>query len=197
METPFNVMIVGMTGCGKTYYLPDMLEKDYKGHFDYIFLICPTSFWNCTYQNWEYRDSTRFYPLPCDQDSVDKFLKYIVDNFKGTYSLIILDDCAASQTVKNRVSELVKLVFSARHYGLSTIVITQQITSITKSYRENISKLVTFYNPSKKDMQSITDEFLNITKEESTNIVQKLKSNKYARLEILLRYPCTHHIVIK
>ena len=130
-----------MTNCGKTYYLLDMLEKEYFGHFDYIFLICPTYFWNKTYQEW-IQDSEKFYPLPCDQDSVDDFLKYIVNNFKGTNSLIILDDCAATQVVKNRVSELVKLAFSARHYGLSTIVLTQQMTSIAKPYRENISKLV-------------------------------------------------------
>ncbi len=72
---------------------------------------------------------------------------------------------------------------------LSTVVLTQQMTSIAKPYRENISKLVTFYNPSGKDMQTITDEFLNVTKEEVTIIVQKLKDNKYARLEILLRHP--------
>ena len=37
METSFNMIIVGMTGCGKTCYLLDLLETDYKGHFDYIF----------------------------------------------------------------------------------------------------------------------------------------------------------------
>ncbi len=55
-ETPFNMMIVGMTGCGKTHYLLDMLVKEYFGHFDYIFLICPTYNWNKTYQEWIYKD---------------------------------------------------------------------------------------------------------------------------------------------
>ncbi len=196
VETPFNMMIVGMTGCGKTYYLLEMIEKEYFRHFEYIFLICPTYNWNKTYQEWEYKDSERFYPIPCDQNSVDDFLKYIMDNFKGTNSLIILDDCASTQSVKNRTSELVNLAFSARHYGFSTIVITQQLTSITKPYRENIAKLVTFYNPSKKDMQAITDDFLNVEKEEIKDIVQKLKNNKYSRLEISLRCPYTHEVII-
>jgi hypothetical protein len=127
---------------------------------------------------------------------VDDFLKYIVDNFKGTNSLIILDDCAATQVVKTGVSELVNLAFSAKHYGLSTIVLTQQMTSIAKPYRENTSKIVSFYNPSKKDMQTITDEFLNVNKEEVKDIVQELKNNKYAKFEILLRHPFTHEVVI-
>ena len=176
--------------------LPVGNDREYFRHFEYIFLICPTYNWNKTYQEWEYKDSERFYPIPCDQNSVDDFLKYIMDNFKGTKSLIILDDCASTQSVKNHTSELVNLAFSARHYGFSTIVIAQQFTSIAKPYRENIAKLVTFYNPSKKDMQAITDDFLNVEKEEIKDIVQKLKNNKYSRLEILLRCPYTHEVII-
>ncbi len=150
METPFNMMIVGMTGCGKTYYLLEMLEKEYFGHFDYIFLICPTYFWNKTYHERLYKDSEKLYPIPCDQNSVENFIKYIVSNFKGTNSLIILDDFASTQAVKNQVSELVSLGMHARHFGFSTIVITQQFTSIAKPFRENISKLVYSITQAKK-----------------------------------------------
>ncbi len=78
---------------------------------------------------------------------------------------------------------------------LVLVVITQQFTSIAKPFRENISKLVIFYNPSKKDMQTITDEFLNVEKEEIKDITQKLKNNKHSRLEILLRHPFTHEVI--
>ena len=50
--------------------------------------------------------------------------------YKGLNSLIKLDDCAACQDVKNHISELVRLAFSARHLNLSTIVIMQQLNSI-------------------------------------------------------------------
>ncbi len=189
-------MIVGMTGCGKTYYLLEMIEKEYFRHFDYIFLICPTYFWNKTYQEWKYKDSEGFYPIPSDQNSVDDFIKYIVDNFKGTNSLIILDDCASTQAVKNRVSELVSLGMHARHYGFSTIVITQQFTSIAKPFRDNIAKLVIFYNPNKEDMQAITNKFLKAEKEETKDIEQKLGNNKYSRLEIFLRCPYAYKVII-
>ena len=45
-------------------------------------------------------------------------------------------------------------------------------------------------------MQIITDEFLNVDKEEVRNIGRELKNNKYARLEVLLRHPFTHEVVI-
>ena len=103
-----------MTACGKTHYLLEMLEKDYNKHFEYIFLICPTYQWNKTYQNWKYNDDSRFFPIPCDQDEVNGFLRYITNIYCGTNSLVILDDCASSQSIKNRTSEIVKLGFSAR-----------------------------------------------------------------------------------
>ena len=98
--------------------------------------------------------------------------------------------------MKSKTSELVKLGFSARHYGFSTIVITQQLTSIAKAYRENISKLVSFYNPNKKDMQEIFDDYLgNISKDEEVNIKNTLKNLKYSRLKISFVYPYNHKIV--
>jgi hypothetical protein len=200
LETPFNMIILGMTSCGKTYYLLKMLETEYSNHFDYIFLICPTYEWNDTYQSWKYKDDEKYFPIPCDHYQIEDFIKFIVVNFRGTKlkktnSLIILDDCAGGQSVKNRTSELVNLGLHARHYGFSTIVITQQLTSISKTYRENVSKLVTFYNSNRNNMNTILDEFLDIEKDEERNIIDILKNNKYARLEILLRHPYKHNII--
>ncbi len=196
VETPFNMMIVGMTNCGKTYYLLEMIEKEYFRHFEYIFLICPTYKRNKTYQEWIYKDSERFYPIPSDEDSVDDFIRYIVDSFDDANSLIILDDCAATLAVKNRVSRLVKLGMHGRHYGFSSIVITQQYTSIAKPYRENIAKLVLLYSPDKEDIQTITNKYLRAEKEETKDIIQKLGDNTHARLEMRLRCPYVHKLII-
>ena len=35
-ETPFHMLIVGMTACRKTHYLLKILEENFKGHFDYV-----------------------------------------------------------------------------------------------------------------------------------------------------------------
>ena len=99
--------------------------------------------------------------------------------------------------VKNRTSELIQLAFSARHYGLSTIVLTQQLTSISKPYRENIAKLVTFFNPNRKDMKVIVDDYLNgVSDNEISDITNKLRENKHSRLEIMLRHPYTYKVVV-
>ena len=151
MDTPFNI-ICGMTNCGKTYYLLNMIEKHYTKHFDYIILIFSTFTWNKTCQEWKYINDPDFIAIECDQDKVDRTLHFVQEIYKGTNSLIILDDCASSQDVKNRTSELVKLAFSAGYFGLSTLVITQQLNSISKPYRDNVVKVISFYNPDEDDI---------------------------------------------
>ena len=95
VDPPFNMIIVGMTRCGKTHYLLKKLESDYKGCFEYIFLICPSYLDNKTYLEWKYINDKKIFPMPYKQDQVDSFIGYIRDNFGGTTnSLIILDDCA-------------------------------------------------------------------------------------------------------
>ena len=74
---------------------------------------------------------------------------------------------------------MVNLAFSARHYNLSTIVITQQLTSIAKPYRDNVSRVVTFYNPDENDMNTIFQRYLGDSgKCERKSIIEKLKNSK-------------------
>ena len=116
------MLIVGMTACGKTHYLLKMLEEDFKGYFDCVFILCPTFAENKTYQSWKYLKDPDVFAMPCDHDEVDNYLETIVKFAKGTNNLIILDDCASTRVMKNRTSKLVKLAFHGRHIGLSTIV---------------------------------------------------------------------------
>ena len=67
---------------------------------------------------------------------------------------------------------------------------------IAKPYRMNISRLVTFYNACKDDMKYIFNNYLNIEKDEEKGIIDTLKNNDYARLEILTTRPYTHQVII-
>ena len=60
---------------------------------------------------------------------------------------------------------------------------------------KNVSKLVTFYNPNKKDMKTIMEEYLgDITKEEEKEILKILKTKQYSNLEISLVFPYGYKI---
>ena len=104
-------------------------------------------------------------------------------------SLILREECASGQDIQNRTSEEATKGFSAKHYGLSTIVVTHQLTSVAKPYSENISKLVAFYTVIRNDMKTIVHDYFNgADKAEADRITKQLKEHKYARQEVNLRH---------
>lgn len=168
METPFNLTIVGMTNCGKTYYLLEMLEKDFFRHFERMYLICSTYEWNKTYQNWKYNQDPDFVVIQCSQDEVERYLSLVWSVAKGTNSLIILDDCAGGKMLNKHESELVRLAMTGRHSGNSTVVISQQCTSVAKAFRDQTSKFVIFLPKDDEDFDVIFKK--NLRKEDKNTL---------------------------
>ena len=155
---PFNSLIVGPTNSGKTQFLVNQLCGPFHGKFDYIVFICPTFAYNKTLYRFAERDP-RLFVIICKQHQVETWLKVASMFLEGTNALIVLDDCAASKDVKGRTGELVKLGFSARHAGISVWVLTQQLSSIAKPFRENAAAIVLFYTPSAKTTKAIFEEY--------------------------------------
>ena len=150
---PFNALIVEPTNSDKTQFLVNQLCGPFCGKFDYVALICPTFAFNETLFRFAQRDP-RLFVIICEQHMVEFWLK-VVMFLEGANALIVLDDCTASKDVKGRTGELVKLGFSARHAGISVWVLTQQLSSIAKPFRENVAAIVLFYTPSTKTTKAI------------------------------------------
>ena len=91
-------------------------------------------------------DDLDFPAIPCDEDDIDLVLKHVVDLIKGSNTLIILDDCASGQDIKKPYERggQTGVQREALYCPQLLIIITQQLTSVAKPYRENISKLVVF-----------------------------------------------------
>ena len=103
--------------------------------------------------------------------------------FEGLKTLIVLDDCAASKDVKGWTGELVKLDFLARHAGISVWVLTQQLSSIAKPFRENVAAIVLFYTPSAKTTKAIFEEYAGeLSHDELKQMISRLKERKFAHL---------------
>ena len=186
---PFNALIVGPTNSGKTQFLVNQLYGPFRYKFDYIFLICPTFAFNKTLTSFAERDP-RVKIIICEQHEVEIWLKVAHIESEGTNALIVLDDCAASKDVKGRTGELVKLGFSARHAGISVWVLTQQLSSIAKPFRENVAAIVLFYTPSAKTTKAIFEEYAGeLSHDELKRMISRLKERKFAHLIFSLRFP--------
>ena len=189
IKLSFNALIVGPTNSSKSRFVADQIYGPFRGKFDYIVLICPTFSHNKTYHRIGENDP-RMFVIICAQHGVENWLKLVSRFFEGTNTLIILDDYAASKDVKGRTGELVNLGFSARHIGISVWVLTQKITSITASFRENVAGIVLFYTPSAKTTKAIFDDYAGeLSQDEYKGLISKLKERKFAHLVFSLRYP--------
>ena len=174
-KLPFDALIVGPTNSGKTQYLVNQLRGPFRGKFDYIVLFCPTFVKNTTYDHFVDKDPYIFV-IVCQQHEIESWLKLASYFFEITNTLFVLDDCAASKDVKGRTSQLVNLGFSARHDGISVWVLTQQITSIAKPFRENVAAIMLFYTPSGKTTKAIFEDYAGeITHDEYKELIAWLK----------------------
>ena len=128
--------------------------------------------------------------IACPQHEIETWLRLASFFFAGTNTLFILDDCVSSKDVKGRTSQLVNLGFSARHDGISVWVLTQQITSIAKPFRENVAAIVLFYTPSSKTTKAIFEDYAGeLTHEEYKELISKLKGRKFSYLVFALLHP--------
>ncbi|MEH0008410.1 MAG: ATPase/DNA packaging protein [Flavobacteriales bacterium] len=192
---PFNALIVGPTNSGKSLFLLNQLWGPFRGKFDYIVFVCPTFDQNETYQDFATKDPW-FWPVVCEQHQIEYALSVLRNVFRGLNTLIVLDDCASSKDVKGRTGELVNLAFSARHSEISVWVLTQKLTSITSSFRENVAAIVLFYTPSFRTLKAVFDDYgSDISAEEQQKIITTLKNNRYSHLIISLRFPFIFKII--
>ena len=121
-------------------------------------LFCPTFVKNKTYDRFVDKDP-HIFVVVCQQHDIKSWLKLASYFFEKTNTLFVLDDCAASKDVKGCTSQLVNLGFSARHDGISVWVLTQQINSIAKPFRENVAVIVLSYTPSGKTTKAILEDY--------------------------------------
>ena len=184
---PFNTLIIGPTNSGKTQFLVNQLCGPFCGKFDYIVLICPIFAYNKTLYRFAERDP-RLYVIICEQHQVEIFLKLASFAFEGTNTLIVLDDYPASKDVKGRTGELVKL--GLRHAGISVWVLTQQLSSIVKPFRENVSAIILFYMPSTKSTKAIFEEYAGeLSHDELKQMITSLKKRHFGHIIFSLRKP--------
>ena len=128
-------------------------------------LFCPIFVKNATYDRFVDKDPCIFVVV-CLQHEIESWLRLASYFFEKTNTLFILDDCAASKDVKGRTSQLVNLSFSACHDLISVCVLTQQITTIAKPFRENVAATVLFYTPGKTTKAIFEDYAGEITHDE-------------------------------
>jgi len=74
--------------------------------------------------------------------------------------------------------------------GITVWVLTQKMTGITASFRENVAAVVLFYTPSAKTTKAIFDDYAGeLSLDEYKGLISKLKERKFSYLVFSNRHP--------
>ena len=99
MKEPHTALFVAPTGVGKTDLALSLLETEYRNHFDFIVIICPTLRHNSTYKNrsWVWNDPDVIPIEPGNQ------LYYLIEKISnlltGDKTIFLIDDSIANETL--------------------------------------------------------------------------------------------------
>ena len=117
IKKPHTSMFIGQAGCGKTHLVLELIEKEYKKHFDYIVIICPTLRENSTYHAKEWiKDNDKVW-LVEPKDNLYQWSKKLSGLLRFFEVLFIVDDIIANENLDKRIQPLSELSISGRHRG--------------------------------------------------------------------------------
>ena len=102
MKEPHTALFIAPTGVGKMHLALNLLESEYRNHFNFIIMICPTLAHNKTYRGrkWVWTDPEVFPIEPGNQ------LYYLIEKISnlltGSKTLFLIDDIIANEALDKR-----------------------------------------------------------------------------------------------
>ena len=195
MKEPHTALFLAPTGVGKTHLALGLPENEYRNHFDFIVMICPTLAHNETYKSrgWVWNDPNVILEEPGNQ------LYYLIEKYSktlaGSKTLFLIDDIIADEALNKRRQPLLELAISGRHRAHSLWLLTQSYTAIPNNIRRQAKMLYVWYPKNITDLNAIHEENDVIeTQEELARIKKKLKQGKHTCLIMRMEQPRAYEI---
>ena len=194
MKEPHTALFIAPTGVGKTHLALSLLENEYRNHFDFIVIICPTLAPNETYksQGWVWNDPD---VIPIE---LGNNLYYLIEKISnllaGSKTLFLIDNIIADEALNKRHQPLFGLAISGRHRGHSLWLLTQSHTAIPNNIRRQAKMLYIWYPKNRTDLNTIHEENDVIEMGELANVKEVLKRAKHTCLIMRMEHPRTYKI---
>ena len=159
MKKQHTALFVAPTGVGKTHLALSLLETEYRNHFNFIVIICPTLAHNETYKSrgWIWNDPDVIIPIePGNQ------LYYLIEKISnlltGSETLFLINDIIAYETLDKRRQPLLELAILGRHRNHSLWLLTQSYTAVPNNIRRQTKMIFVWYLKNKTDLNTIHQE---------------------------------------
>ena len=157
-KKPHTSIFIGQMGCGKTHLVLELIQKEYKKHFDYIVIICPTLQENDTYHAKEWIKNDDKVWLVDPKDNLYQWIKKWSELLRILEVLFIIDDIIANESLDKRRQPLLDLSISGRHRGHYLWLLTQSYSAIPKNLRRQAKAIFVWYPKERGDLKMIHDE---------------------------------------
>ena len=141
MKRPHTALFVAPAGVGKTHLALNLLENEYRNHFDFIVKICPTLEHNEMYKSrgWVWNDHDVILI------ELDNNLYYLIEKISnlltGSKTLFLIDDIIADEALDKHCQPLLGLSISWRHRDYSLWLLTQSYTAVPNNIRRQAKML--------------------------------------------------------
>ena len=156
----FFYSIIGPPASGKTNLLLNMITtkgKMYYKKFDRIEFWSPSR--NTIAKKIKLPDE-RFHDQ-LDFDELEEIIKTLTPDKNN---LFIFDDCISS--IKKNCDIFLKLIYNRRHLHISIILVSQVYNKIPAEIRKCASSIYFFKNHNKKEMDTIWEDFISISRDD-------------------------------
>ena len=135
-----------------------LLKNEYRNHFDFIVIICPTLVHNEKYksQGWVWNDPD---VIPIEPENNLYYLIEKISNLlTGSKTLFLIDDIIADEALDKRRQPLLGLAISGRHRAHSLWLLTQSYTAVPNNIRRQAKMLYIWYPKNRTDLNTIHEE---------------------------------------
>ena len=146
----------GQTGCRKTHLVLNLLESEYKDHFNYIEVMCPTLRLNKTYLTrlWITSDPNMFLIEPGDK--LFEWIQVLSELLSGYTTLFTIDDMIADKSLDKRRQLLLDLTISRRHREHTVWLLTKSYAANPNNLRRQTKQLFIWYPKERKEFREIS-----------------------------------------
>ena len=194
VKEPHTALFVAPTGVGKMHLALSLLENEYRNHFDFILIICPTLENNEMYKSrgWVWNDPDVI-PIEPGNRLFD-WIEKISNLLTGSVTLFLIDDIIADEALDKRRQPLLELAISGRHRGHSLWLLTQSSTAVPNNIRRQAKMLYVWYPKNRTDLNTIHEENDVIEMEELAGVKAQLKWGKHTCLIMRMEHPRTYQV---
>jgi hypothetical protein len=188
-------IVSGGKGSGKSTMVLNVLKNKhaYKGCFENIFLISPTSRNDKKFEKLvKELDAENKYFSECNDEVVDEIierLKAFNESFdeeeegRKPHNLVLFDDCLAFLPKSTQKSRFNELITTSRHLKTSVWILVQKYNRVNPIIRAQMDLLSIFHTNNKKELESLEDD-LNLNKHQFEEIYDFATSGNNSFLHI-------------